>query len=204
MKQIVAIIVMALFVVTSVSYAQTQKEIKQVEKEAKKEAKEKEKSGWKLLEPGSLETVVKTHLLKSRYGNMTEIVGTANMKKSINLGKTTARNNAVNEYAEGEKSMVKGKITSGIIDLNENQIENLAGGFERRVVAEISGELRLSYTLYKQNKDGSYDVQTIYLVDIEAEAKAKKRAMQLALEEAELASKYGDAISKFIDGSFQE
>jgi len=110
MKRIVTIIAAALFATTTtVSFAQTQKEIKQVEKEAKKEAKEKEKERWKLLEPGSLEVMAKAHLLKSRYGNMNVIVGTANKKKSINLGKTTARTNAINEYAEGEKSMLRHK-----------------------------------------------------------------------------------------------
>jgi len=199
MKKIVTIIVAALFIATTASFAQTQKEIKQVEKDAKKEAKEKEKEGWKLLEPGSLETMAKAHLLKSEYGNMNVIVGTANKKKSINLGKTTARTNAINEYADEEKSIMKGKIKNNIVDLDENQAENLVAGFERRVVMEIEGQLQLSYTLYKQNKDDSYDVQTIYLVDKEAEAKAKKQAMESALEEADLASKYGEAISKFIN-----
>lgn len=40
------------------------------------------------------------------------------------------------------------------------------------------------------------------LVDQEAASKARKRAMQLALEESELAHEYGNEISNFIDEGF--
>lgn len=184
--------------------AQTKKEVKDAVKTAKLEAKKLEKEGWKLLESGTLQSVLQAHYLKKNSGDVEEIVGTANNKISINLGKTTARNNVLNEYAERARSMVRGRITSDIRDVDENQVENLVGGYERMVLKEINGEVKPAYTLYKERKDGRYDVRGYFLVDQESASKARKRAMQLALEESELAHKYADQISSFIDEGFKK
>lgn len=124
--------------------------------------------------------------------------------RSINLGKIKVRNEAMNEYAESAKSMIRGRITTDIRDIDESQVENLVSSYERLVLKEINGEVKSSYTLYRENKDGKYDVRGYFLVDLESASKARKRAMELALEESELAHKYGNEISNFIDEGFNK
>lgn len=68
-------------------YAQSKQEIKEAGKIAKTQAKQLSKEGWKLLESGTLESVLKAHALKKKSGDVEEIVGTANRMRSINLGK---------------------------------------------------------------------------------------------------------------------
>lgn len=203
MKKILSF-VLCITMFAGVAYGQTKQEIKQAEKAAKSEAKTLAKEGWKLLETGSMEYVIKQQLLRKKTGDVEEIVGTANRMRSINLGKTTARNNAINEYAESAKAMVRGRITTEIRDIADDQVENLVGGYERLVLKEINGEVKSAYTLYKENKDGKYDVRGYFFVDQESASKARKRAMQLALEESELAHKYGNEISNFIDEGFNK
>lgn len=203
MKKILSILLCSL-IFSGVVCAQSKQEIKEAEKIAKTKAKQLSKEGWKLLESGTLETVLKALELKKMSGDVEEIVGTADKMRSINLGKTTARNNAINEYAESAKSMIRGRITTDIQDINEHQVENLVSGYERLVLKEINGEVKSVYTLYKENKDGKYDVRGYFLVDQEAASKARKRAMELALEESELAHKYGNEISNFIDEGFNK
>lgn len=201
MKKILSLLICVLMFSGSM-YAQSKQEIKEAGKIAKTQAKQLSKEGWKLLESGTLESVLKAHALKKKSGDVEEIVGTANRMRSINLGKTTARNNAMNEYAESAKSMIRGRIATDLRDIDENQVENLVSGYERMVLKEINGELKSAYTLYKENKDGKYDLRGYFLVDQEAASKARKRAMQLALEESELAHEYGNEISNFIDEGF--
>ncbi len=203
MKKILAFLMCSLLLSGVVS-AQSKQEIKEAEKVAKVQAKQLSKDGWKLLESGTLESVLKNHYLKKKTADVEEIVGTANRMRSINLGKTTARNNAMNEYAESAKSMIRGRITTDIRDIDESQVENLVSGYERLVLKEINGEVKSSYTLYKENKDGKYDVRGYFLVDQDSASKARKRAMELALEESELAHKYGNEISNFIDEGFNK
>jgi len=203
MKKILFLLICTLMFSGSM-YAQSKQEIKEAEKVAKSQAKQLTKDGWKLLESGTLEAVLKTHCLKKKTADVEEIVGTANKMRSINLGKTTARNNAMNEYAESAKSMIRGRITTDLRDIDENQVENLVSGYERLVLKEINGEVKSSYTLYRENKDGKYDVRGYFLVDLESASKARKRAMELALEESELAHKYGNEISNFIDEGFNK
>ncbi len=203
MKKILSLLMCSLLF-SGIVCAQSKQEIKSIEKVAKAQAKQLTKEGWKLLESGTLEAVLKAHLLKQKTGDVEEIVGTANKMRSINLGKTTARNNAMNEYAESAKSMIRGRITTDLRDIDENQVENLVSGYERLVLKEINGEVKSAYTLYKENKDGKYDVRGYFLVDLESASKARKRAMELALEESELAHKYGNEISNFIDEGFNK
>lgn len=203
MKKILSLLICTLLFSGSM-YAQSKQEIKEAEKIAKTQAKQLTKDGWKLLESGTLESVLKAHEMKKISGEIEEIVGTAIKMRSINLGKTTARNNAMNEYAESAKSMIRGRITTDLRDIDENQVENLVSGYERLVLKEINGEVKSAYTLYRENKDGKYDVRGYFIVDQESASKARKRAMEMALEESELAHKYGNEISNFIDEGFNK
>lgn len=202
MKRFV-MICMAALLGLSVVCAQSKKEVKAAQKQAKAEAKALTKQGWILLESGTLEANLANQALKKANG-LEEIVGTAENMRSTNLGKTVARNNALNEYAELQRSMLRARIVSEISAVNEDQVENLVAGYERLVAEEIKGEVRPSFTIYRNNKDGSVNVRSYFLVDQESAHKVRKRALELAMEESELRAKYGETISNFIDEGFNK
>ncbi len=182
--------------------AQTKQQKKMIAKSAKEQAKTLAKEGWVLLESGTMESVFYNLQVKTTVNGAQEIVGTAVGMRSPNLGKTTARNNALNEYAELAKTMVRGRLTSDLSDVAGEQMENLIAGYERLVLKEINGEVKPVCTLYRKNKDGKYDVRGYFVVDQDAASSARRRAMELAMEEAQLAQKYGNQISNFINEGF--
>lgn len=202
MKRILMICMVALLGVSIVG-AQSKKDVKAAKKQAKIEAKTLTKQGWVLLESGMLEKNLADQALRKTNGK-DEIVGTAESMRSINMGKSVARNNALNEYAELQRSMLRARIVSELSAVNEDQVENLVAGYERLVAAEIRGEVRPSFTIYKTNKDGSVNVRSYFVIDQEAAHSARKRALELAMEESELRAKYGEKISSFIDEGFKK
>lgn len=190
----------AVLMAISPLYAQTEKEIKKARKEAKAAVKAAEKEGYKMLEVGDMETKVATHIAKVRTGDVFEIVNTAEGKKSINMAKTIARNNVLNEHAEYAKSVVKGRVVSDLHDINGEQAENFMSSYERLVFAELNGEVKVSYTLVRHNKKANtYDVKLVCYIDLEAAHQAHINALKRAAAEQELAQKYGSAVSNWID-----
>ena len=114
-------------------YAQSNKELRQISKDAKVAAKEAEKEGYKMLEPGNLESEIAKHLTRRASGEVFEIVNSVNGKKSVNMAKSQARNNALNEHAESARSLVQGRVTSDMQDISGEQAENIVAAYERLV-----------------------------------------------------------------------
>ena len=204
MKKLLFMVVAALVAVTPL-YAQSNKELRQISKDAKVAAKEAEKEGYKMLEPGNLESEIAKHLTKTEISGAEAfgIVGTANGKKSVNMAKSQARNNVLNEHAESARSLVQGRVTSDMQDISGEQAENFVAAYERLVCAELSGEVRVSYTLVRHNKkENNYDVKLVCYVDYEAAHKAHLNALNRAAEQQQLAQKYGSNISNWIQEGF--
>ena len=201
MKKIILVLV-ALMVCAAPLSAQTKQELKQAKKEAKSATKTALKEGWTLLESGDLGVQIQRHLAKKYSGDAFEISISVDGKKSINMAKSQARNNILNEYAESARSMVKGRVTSDMSDINDVQRENFLASYERLVCSELNGEVKTSYTLYRKNKDGKFDVKLVTLVDCDAAHQAHIKAMKRALEEQEMAQKYGSKISDWINEGF--
>ena len=178
-------------------FAQTKKDVKAAKKEAKITAANLKKEGYKLLELGDLQTQLEDYLLKAKSG-MKQIVGTAEGCMSLNLAKTTALNNAINEYATLSGGMVKGRITSNTSSINGQQVDDIVAAYERLVLKEIKGEIQTCVTLVKESRK-KYDVRIYCLVDYDAAHAARMKAMTLALEELELSQQYGSQISDWID-----
>lgn len=196
MKKFISILIATIVAVSPV-FAQTKKDVKAAKKEAKVAANNLKKEGYKLLELGDLQIQLENYLLKAKAGQK-QIVGTAENCKSLNLGKTTALNNAINEYATMSGGMVKGRITSNTSNINEQQVDDVVAAYERLVLKEIKGEIQTCLTLVKETKK-KYDVRVYCLVDYDAAHAARMKAMRLALEELELSQKYGSEVSNWID-----
>lgn len=202
MKKILLLLSVVLLAAAPLS-AQTNKQSRLAKKEAKKAVKEAEKEGFKMLEVGDLEMRIAQHLEKVYAGSAFQIVNTAEGKKSINMAKTIARNNILNEHAESARAIVKGRVTSDMHDVNNVQSENFVAAYERLVLAELNGEVRVSYTLVRHNKkQNTYDVKLVCLVDYDAAHQAHLNAIKRAAEQQELAQKYGSKISEWINEGF--
>ncbi|MBO4569307.1 MAG: hypothetical protein J5674_05080, partial [Candidatus Methanomethylophilaceae archaeon] len=109
--------------------------------------------------------------------------------------------NAANEYAILEGGNVRGRIVSSASSLSGEQADNLVACFERLIEKEIRGELVPYVTCYR-TRGGRYDVRTYCIVDVDAASRARRRAMEVALEETALAEKYGTLVSDWIDEGF--
>lgn len=195
----VAIATLIAFVPAS---TQSKQDIKAAKKEAKIAAKQLSKEGYKILELGDMQLQLQDYLVKAKSGHK-QIVGTAESCMSINLGKTTALNNAINEYATMSGGVVKGRITSNTSNINGQQADDIVAAYERLVLKEIKGEIQTCVTLVKQNKN-NYNVRVYCLVDYDAAHAAKMKAMRLALEELKLTQEYGTQISDWIGEGFEE
>jgi len=182
--------------------AQTKQDIRAAKKEAKTASKQLTKEGYKLLELGDLRIQLEGYLTKAKAG-CKQLVGTADDCMTINLGKTTALNNAINEYATMSGGLVKGRITSNASNINGAQVDDIVAAYERLVLKELKGEIQTCITLVKETKK-KYNVRVYCLVDQDAAHAARMKAMELALEELKLSQEYGSKVSNWVDEGFEK
>lgn len=201
MKKIILMMLAAIIAISPVA-AQTKQELRAAKKEAKVAAKQLKKEGFKLLELGDMQMQLESYLAKAKAG-CKQIVGTADNCITVNLGKIAALNNAINEYATLSGGIVKGRITSNASNIGGRQADDIVAAYERLVLKEIKGEIQTCVTLVRENQK-HYDVRVYCLVDYDAAHAAKMKAMQLALEELNLAQQFGAQISDWIDEGLKE
>ena len=179
-------------------------------KEFKKKMKEYKKGNWKVFGSSrTLEVLLLQHYDKLNALGDTgeEIVGVATKFKSKNIGHQMAINNACMIYAQQAGSQLKGRIVS---DINGNgsdadgEFEKLYAAYERLVEKEIKGELKESFSVIHDNGDGTFELQSYFVVDENAAMAARLRAVENAAKETALAQKYGKMVSDFVrEGSKQ-
>ena len=185
----------------AMSEKQQEQARKSIVKEARKQARQKEKEGWRVEQTGLMETVIAEHREKLTIRGLEERIGTADSFKSRSLARTQCLNNAVKEYATEVSGVIKGKMVSSDVSNDDaaRQAENFKGDFEQRMAAELAGELRISYSLYRKNPDGTYDMEVYYVVDPEGAHSAKLRAAKYAAELAQLDAQWVEEITRSID-----
>ena len=187
------VVLLALFIlVPSISTAQEKALSKALKKEYKAKMKEYKKEGWEIFVNKGGEDVY-------------EIVGVAGAFKSKNVGKQTATNNACNLYASQAGSHIKGRVVS---DLGSNaddvvaEFDHFYAAYERLVEKEIRGEMSESFSIIRERGDGSYEMQTYYIINESAATRARIRAFENAAKESEAAQKYAEKVSKFVKEGF--
>ena len=201
MRTLFLILISCLLVSTNITYAQSSKATKKV---IKANAKQFEKEGWSLDGTGTFGSVLEAHYAALDSGDAMELVGNANAKQSINIAKTIARNNAINEYVEYTRSMIRARINTDITDMNSEQRENFVAGYERLVVKELDGDMKPSFYLYRRNGDGTYEMRAFFVVDEAKAAAASKRALEAAAKELDIATSYADKVSDFVKSGLNE
>ncbi len=181
---------------------------KALKKEYKTKMKEYKKEGWKIYgSTRSLDVALLQHYQKlSKEGEYAyEIVGTCSQFKSKNIGHQTCINNACVIYAQQAGRTLKGRIVSDMAgngDDVSSEFDHFYGAYESLVQKEINGELQESFTIIKDNKDGTHEMQTFFVISESAATRARIRAYENAAKESAAAQKYAQKVSDFVKEGF--
>ncbi|MCH5307691.1 MAG: hypothetical protein J1E37_06370 [Prevotella sp.] len=183
---------------------------KALEKEYKQKMKEYKKENWKLFGSSrSLDVALLLHYEKlNRLGDeASEEVGVASKFRSKNVGHQMAVNNACLTYAQRAGSHVRGRIVSDMqgdgVDA-ATEFDKFYAAYERLVEKEIKGEMKESYSIIRDLGNGTFEMQTYFIVDEGAASKARIRAMEDAARESEMAQKYAQKVSDFVREGFNK
>lgn len=212
MKKIIMTLIAALALsanCTTASAQQNELLEKQLKKEYKLKVKQLKKEKWQIYgSTHTLEVALLTHYDKLAKGgeNAHEVMGTATKFKSKNIGHQTAINNACNIYARQAGSHVKGRIVSDMganSDSIANELDHFYAAYQTLVEKEIKGEMQESFSLIRSNGDGSYEMQSYFIVNEDAALKARIRAFENAAKESAAAQKYAEKVSDFVKEGFK-
>ena len=203
MKKILLVLIVLTILCPTISHAQNYALQGALKKEYKSKIKEFKKGGWQVFGSSrTLEVLLFNHLdwLNNR-DDVYEIVGVASAFKSKNVGKQIAMNNACITYASQMSSTIKGRVISDIKEdvSSQSEFEQFYSIFERSIEQEIKGEMKESFCLIRENGNGTFEMQTFFLVNEEAALDARRRALKNAAKEAIAAEKYADIVSKYIN-----
>lgn len=208
MKKILMMVIAAVLLAVPAGMAQNKALQKALNKEKKEKMKEYKKEGWKLFGSSrSLEVALLTHYdkLNELGEDGREVVGVASRFKSKNVGKQMAANNACLTYAQQAGSSLKGRVVSDMSGDGSDatsEFDHFYAAYERLVEKEIKGEMTPSYTIIRDNGDGTFEMQEYYIVSESAASKARVRALEDALKESEAAQRHADKISGFVREGF--
>ncbi|MDE5739058.1 MAG: hypothetical protein K2H92_01930 [Bacteroidaceae bacterium] len=199
---------MALCLMVSAVSAQNKQLEKMREKEYKTKMKEYKTDNWKLFGSSrSLEVALLTHYekLNNLGDDGREVLGVATQFKSKNVGHQMAINSACVTYAQQAGSHLQGRVLSSMkgdgVD-GEGEMDHLYAAYERLVEKEIKGEMQESYSVIHDNGDGTFEMQTFFIISESAASKARIRAMENAARETEMAQKYAEKVSEFVKEGF--
>ncbi len=211
MKKVLAILLAVLFILPAAYAADPAKQLKKAkEKERKEVMKRLKKEQWSLLGSSrSLEVALLSHWteLDALGADGKEIVGISTRTKSKNIGQQMATNAACINYAQEAGAAVKGRALTDMAGSGvdtDKEFENFYAAYERLVEKEIRGEMKQSFSLIRTNADGTFEVQSFYIISEDAASKARIRAFENATKESEAAQKHADKISEFVRAGFDQ
>lgn len=179
---------------------------KQERKEYKQKVKKYQKEGWDIFGSShTLEMSLLNHYEALEKDGVTEVTGFATSAVK-NIGKDKLMMSACTAYAQQIGSYVKGRIVEdmgSIVSTEElEEFEHFYAAYENNVKAEIRGELRPSYTIYRPVKihgKDAFEFEAHYIVDEAAASRARIRAFKNAAKESAVAQKYAEKVSEFIN-----
>ncbi len=208
MKKII-LFIMAICLIAPVADAQNKQLGKRQKQEYKTKMKEYNKEGWKLFGSSrSLDVALLTHYdkLNNLGEDGREVLGIASRFKSKNVGKQMAINNACLTYAQSAGSHVKGRVVSDMAGDGveaDAEFDHFYAAYERLVEKEIKGEMSESYSIIRDNGDGTFEMQVYFIVSESAATKARIRALENAAKESAAAQKYAEKVADFVREGFE-
>lgn len=203
MKKVLAILMMLALIPMAYS-ANPDKALKKAkEKERKEVIKRFKNEGWQLLGSShSLEVELLEHWNKADQPGFHEESGVSTRSKSKAVGQQMSMNQAFLNYAQQGEQTIKGMIATEMngsgID-TDTELDSFYAAYKRELENAIKGEMQKSFTIYRDNGDGTFEVQTFFIVDEKNEANARRRAFDRALQESEAAQKHAQKISEMVD-----
>ena len=201
--------VMAFLLAMPMASAQNKALNKALQKEYKAKMKEFKAEGWKLFASSrSLDVALLRHYeqLNEAGDKAYEVVGTAAKFKSNNVGHQVAINNACNIYSRQAGSHIKGRIVSDLANDGvdpSSEFDHFYAAYEALVEKEIKGEMKESFSVIRENKDGSYEMQSFFIVNEDAATQARIRAFENAAKESAAAQKYALKVADFVREGFK-
>lgn len=201
MKKALTMMIAALLALAPV-FGQNRADLKSAKKDAASAAKMLKREGFKPVELGDIKSRLEKYFLKVNAG-CAQVIGVADNCMSTNLAQVTALSNAATQYAMLAGGDVRGRIVSSTTSLTGQQVDNIVSSFERLVEKDIRGEL-VPYVTAVREKKGRITARVYCIVDIDAAAQLRRRALEIALEEQSLAEKYGSMVSNWIDEGFNK
>ena len=201
MKKALTMMIAALLALAPV-FGQNRADLKSAKKDAASAAKMLKREGFKPVELGDIKTRLEKYFIKVNAG-CAQVIGVADNCMSTNLAQVTALSNAATQYAMLAGGEVRGRIVSSTTSLTGQQVDNIVSSFERLVEKDIRGEL-VPYVTAVREKKGRITARVYCIVDIDAAAQLRRRALEIALEEQSLAEKYGSMVSNWIDEGFNK
>ena len=210
MNKIILFLVALCLIAPLAMKAQNKTLNKAMKKEYQTKMKEYKKEGWKLFGSSrSLDIALLTHYDKLNTLNEDgrEVVGVASKFKSKNVGHQIAINSACITYAQQAGSHLKGRVVSDMSGdgvESDEEFDHFYAAYERLVEKEIKGEMRESYSIIRENGDGTFEMQTFFIINESAASKARIRALENAAKESAVARKYAEKVSDFVREGFKE
>lgn len=173
MKKIVLMLVAAMFFGVSTVEAQYSKMLeKQMKKEYKAKMKELSQGGWQVMGTShSLEVALLKHYDALTQDDVYELEGVSTSSQK-NIGTAKLQQDALEKYATSLSSSLKGRtVTEHGSALSEDdmiELDNFLQAFENKVQAEVNGDLKQSFTVFREttlNGKKVYEFKGYFLVN---------------------------------------
>lgn len=207
MKKFITMMLLGIISITVV-VAQPKNSDKGLWKTAKKEAKLLKQEGWKVDGSMPMENLLFNHYKKLLDDSNQELIGNVMGNTSVqtlNQGQQWAASMVCVSYAKQACQTVRGRLGSDVgAGVNGGpSADSFYEGYESTVEKEIRGEIKKSFSLYREKSNGCIDYKAYYIVNEENAHKARQRAMQMAMEESEFARANAERISEFVKEAFK-
>lgn len=197
-------VIVLVVAVTAGAYARTprlsskerEKIEKEIKKKAKKTAKEIKKKGWVFEQTGLPEDIIAKFMMSTEIDGLQTIEETAEYSASRSKARSYIKTKAANVYAQEQSGVFKGLLDGMESGNEEDADEKFVKQWEGRYAMEVAGILKVGYSIYKKNDDGTVDMEIHFLIDPEAAHNAKLSAAKYAIEVQKLNQEWADKISK--------
>ncbi len=189
------------------AYKNAKTEAKESGKNFKDKSKELEKEGWKITgDHRTLELALIEHQNKIDGTQFGSVVGDVTKCRSVDACKQSAKFQAQRELATeinaDFKEVANAMLVADLVSGDESN--TLTTVSQRKTAANVSGLITASYSMMKDNKDGTNTFRTVFYVDLARKAKIQKEAMAEALKEAQLTVERATLLNDYVDKVFSD
>ena len=173
----------------------------------RKKLREYKRDGWELYGSSrTLDDALRAHYAALETPGVSEVTGTASSVKSETVGQQVAWNNACINYVQQAGGFLRGRVDSDSHagTTSDAEFSNFYAAYETLLQKEIRGELKPSLTLIRRLSNGTHQMMVFFIVDEDAAAKARIKAMELAAQESEAAQRIADSVRGQVNDGFNE